>query len=174
MIRSPSSAGTERNLPGNGAARKGAPRVPVSQRARRTAPRGVVRERSICRDRLVARIWSAKEAVLEALGLGLRMDTRGIEIGDPIDPAPSSDLRPEGFAPLAVELPVAAPTLDVSFREHEAFVITVAAGRAGGSRSRCRETARRRSRPCRPASDHGVGRSVFERDRPQGTRSGGG
>jgi 4'-phosphopantetheinyl transferase len=32
------------------------------------------------RDLIVARIWSAKEAVLKLLGLGLRLDTRAIEV----------------------------------------------------------------------------------------------
>ena len=33
-------------------------------------------------DRTVARIWSAKEAVLKAMGIGLRHDTRDIVVGD--------------------------------------------------------------------------------------------
>ncbi len=33
-------------------------------------------------DRTVARIWSAKEAVLKAIGIGLRHDTRDIVVGD--------------------------------------------------------------------------------------------
>jgi len=39
-------------------------------------------------DRTVARIWSAKESVLKAMGLGLRHDTRDIVVGDEMD-APS-------------------------------------------------------------------------------------
>jgi phosphopantetheinyl transferase len=43
------------------------------------------------RDEVVARIWSAKEAVLKLLGLGLRLDTRAIEVklaGEPIAHCP--------------------------------------------------------------------------------------
>jgi phosphopantetheinyl transferase len=42
------------------------------------------------RDLEVARIWSAKEAVLKAAGLGLRVDTRLIEIG-PAQPGATRD-----------------------------------------------------------------------------------
>ena len=34
------------------------------------------------RDLAIARTWSAKEAALKALGVGLRIDTRAIEVGD--------------------------------------------------------------------------------------------
>jgi phosphopantetheinyl transferase len=37
------------------------------------------------RDRVVATIWSAKESVVKALGVGLRMDLREIEVRGPID-----------------------------------------------------------------------------------------
>lgn len=57
------------------------------------------------RDVLVARIWSAKEAVLKVLGLGLRLDTRTVEVhieaklvGKPFSWCPT------GWAPLEVKL----------------------------------------------------------------------
>ncbi|MDF1565978.1 MAG: 4'-phosphopantetheinyl transferase superfamily protein [Deltaproteobacteria bacterium] len=50
----------------------------------------------------VARLWSGKEAVLKALGLGLRRDTRAIEIGES-PPTPAAALAP-GFEPLGVRL----------------------------------------------------------------------
>jgi 4'-phosphopantetheinyl transferase len=40
-----------------------------------------VRISGAARDLAIARTWSAKEAVLKALGVGLRMDTRAIHIG---------------------------------------------------------------------------------------------
>jgi 4'-phosphopantetheinyl transferase len=55
------------------------------------------------RDEVVARIWSAKEAVLKLLGLGLRLDTRAIEVS--LDGTQDADC-PEGFAPMAVKLHV--------------------------------------------------------------------
>jgi phosphopantetheinyl transferase len=41
------------------------------------------------RDTVVARIWSGKEAVLKALGIGLRHDTRDIVVGDEIAAVPA-------------------------------------------------------------------------------------
>lgn len=59
-------------------------------------------------DTLVTLIWSAKEAVLKALRLGLTVDTRSVSIAP--GPAPSGQLA---WAPLAV---VAAPGLEATDR----------------------------------------------------------
>jgi 4'-phosphopantetheinyl transferase len=53
------------------------------------------------RDEVVARIWSAKEAVLKLLGLGLRLDTRAIEVT--FDGESYAD-GPAGFSAIAVGL----------------------------------------------------------------------
>ena len=51
------------------------------------------------RDRIVTTIWSAKEAVLKALGLGLTVDTRSV--GVDLDPARTPP--PPGLSPLEPE-----------------------------------------------------------------------
>ena len=81
------------------------------------------------RDELVARIWSAKEAVLKLLGLGLRADTRGIDVKLTGAPFPEC---PAGWQPIEVrmsaDLPgVAQPTPScVVWRREVGHVLTVA------------------------------------------------
>jgi len=75
------------------------------------------------RDRLVARLWSAKESVTKALGVGLRVDTRTIEVmgeGGPAWPA-----APPGFRALDVRLLVAGPGLLAVTRDEGDLVLTV-------------------------------------------------
>ncbi len=72
------------------------------------------------------RIWSAKEAVLKALGVGLRLDTRHIEIGPEIDGA-----APPGWTPLAVTLDAhlggqSPGRLTLLWRDEGTHVLTVA------------------------------------------------
>jgi 4'-phosphopantetheinyl transferase len=80
-------------------------------------------------DRIVARIWSAKEAVLKAMGIGLRHDTRDIVVGEAITAPPGA---PEAWGALDVRLaPIladgAAPhSLTLLWRDFGANVVTVA------------------------------------------------
>ena len=80
-------------------------------------------------DRTVARIWSAKEAVLKAMGIGLRHDTRDIVVGDEVD-APAG--LAEAWRALDVSLaPVLAArtaprSLTLLCRDVDAHVVTVA------------------------------------------------
>jgi phosphopantetheinyl transferase len=80
-------------------------------------------------DEVVARIWSAKEAVLKLLGLGLRLDTRSIVVnfrGEPFLECPT------GWQPLTVKVCVEAPAppvpglLRVVWRREANHVLTVA------------------------------------------------
>jgi phosphopantetheinyl transferase (holo-ACP synthase) len=80
-------------------------------------------------DRAVARIWSAKEAVLKAIGLGLRHDTRDIEVGDEIAAPPGLT---EAWSALEVRLApvlaarIAPRSLTLLWRDVGAYVVTVA------------------------------------------------
>ena len=80
-------------------------------------------------DRIVARIWSAKEAVLKAMGIGLRHDTRDIMVGDAITAPPGA---PEAWGALCIRLApilaaeVAPHSLTVLWRDLDAEVVTVA------------------------------------------------
>jgi 4'-phosphopantetheinyl transferase len=73
-------------------------------------------------DLVVNRIWSAKEAVLKVLGVGLRLDTRLIEVGSEID----GD-APARWRPLAVLLRVPVQgQVRLLWRDEGAHVLTVA------------------------------------------------
>ena len=80
-------------------------------------------------DRAVARIWSAKEAVLKAMGIGLRHDTRDILVGDEGN-APAG--LAEGWRALDIRLApvlaaqIAPRSLTVLWRDLDAHVVTVA------------------------------------------------
>ena len=80
-------------------------------------------------DLLVARIWSAKEAVLKVMGIGLRHDTRDIMVGDEIA-APAGvteDWRglEVRLAPV-LETRVSPRSLTLLWRDLGSHVITVA------------------------------------------------
>jgi 4'-phosphopantetheinyl transferase len=82
------------------------------------------------RDEIVARIWSAKEAVLKLWGLGLRLDTRAVEVSldvSPDDGAPCPAC-PQGFHPVVVtaHVPGMAGAMCVVWRRVGDFVLTVA------------------------------------------------
>lgn len=67
-------------------------------------------------------LWSAKEAVLKALGLGLRVDTRQVEILPDISP-----LREENWQPLQVNSPLFKPqSCQVFSCQQENFVLSMA------------------------------------------------
>ncbi len=73
----------------------------------------------------IARIWSAKEAVLKALGLGLRRDTRDIEVRLPAPGTPCSGL--EDFELLKVRLKDdPPPDLTLGWRSEGTYVLTLA------------------------------------------------
>jgi 4'-phosphopantetheinyl transferase superfamily len=80
-------------------------------------------------DRAVARIWSAKEAVLKAMGIGLRHDTRDIVVGDEIA-APAG--LAEAWRALDIRLApvlaahIAPRSLTLLWRDLDAHVVTVA------------------------------------------------
>ena len=81
------------------------------------------------RDEIVARIWSAKEAVLKLLGLGLRIDTRGVLV-DLVGEAFAG--CPEGWQPVDVRVVAELPRqsvlddLRVMWRREAGYVLTVA------------------------------------------------
>jgi phosphopantetheinyl transferase len=78
-------------------------------------------------DLLVARIWSAKEAVLKALGLGLRLDTRQVEVG----PERLDGACPPGWTRLELNLGPRVPpdpgtSFGVAWRDQGSFVLSIA------------------------------------------------
>jgi phosphopantetheinyl transferase len=80
-------------------------------------------------EQTIARIWSAKEAVLKAMGIGLRHDTRDIVVGDEVD-APAG--LAEAWRALDIRLApvlaarIAPRSLTVLWRELDAHVVTMA------------------------------------------------
>ena len=81
------------------------------------------------RDEIVSRIWSAKEAVLKLLGLGLRIDTRGVLVnlvGEHFSACPA-EWQPVDVKVIA-ELPRQSmlDNLRVMWRREAGFVLTVA------------------------------------------------
>jgi phosphopantetheinyl transferase len=80
-------------------------------------------------DEVTAAIWSAKEAVLKLLGLGLRVDTRHLAVSFDGEPFPGC---PAKWQPLAVAACVEAPgpplppSLRVVWRGEPGYVLTVA------------------------------------------------
>ena len=81
------------------------------------------------RDEIVARIWSAKEAVLKLLGLGLRIDTRGVLVNLVGEPFPEC---PTEWQPVDVKVVAELPhqnmldSLRVMWRREAGYVLTVA------------------------------------------------
>jgi 4'-phosphopantetheinyl transferase len=72
------------------------------------------------RDRLVALTWSAKESALKALRVGLRRDTRSVEVE--IDALETSE---PGWHPLRTRVSPEGRTFEGWWREEEGFVLTV-------------------------------------------------
>jgi hypothetical protein len=87
------------------------------------------------RDEVVARIWSAKEAVLKLLGLGLRIDTRGVLVNLTAQPFAGC---PADWQPVDVKVIADLPRqsmldgLRVLWRREAGYVLTLAL--AGSSR----------------------------------------
>jgi phosphopantetheinyl transferase len=81
------------------------------------------------RDEIVSRIWSAKEAVLKLLGLGLRIDTRGVVVNLAGEPFPEC---PADWQPVEVKVTAELPrqsmldSLRVMWRREAGYVLTVA------------------------------------------------
>jgi len=81
------------------------------------------------RDEVVSRIWSAKEAVLKLLGLGLRIDTRGVVVN--LEGEGFAEC-PEGWSPVDVKVIAELPrqsmldNLRVVWRREAGYVLTVA------------------------------------------------
>lgn len=80
------------------------------------------------RDALVTAIWSAKEAALKALRLGLTVDTRLVEC---LVPPPAGGAGPTAWAPFTVachpSLAVAPAAMRGWWRADGQFIITIAA-----------------------------------------------
>jgi 4'-phosphopantetheinyl transferase len=80
-------------------------------------------------DEIVSRIWSAKEAVLKLLGLGLRIDTRGVVVNLDSERFPEC---PADWQPVDVKVIAELPrqsmldNLRVMWRREAGFVLTVA------------------------------------------------
>jgi 4'-phosphopantetheinyl transferase len=72
------------------------------------------------RDRLVALTWSAKESALKALRVGLRRDTRSVEVE--IDVLETTE---PGWHPLRARVSPEGRTFEGCWREEEGFVLTV-------------------------------------------------
>ena len=81
------------------------------------------------RDEVVARIWSAKEAVLKLLGLGLRIDTRGVLVNLAAQPCAGC---PADWQPVDVKVVADLPRqsaldgLRVMWRREAGYVLTLA------------------------------------------------
>jgi len=81
------------------------------------------------RDEVVARIWSAKEAVLKLLGLGLRIDTRGVLVNLTAQPFAGC---PADWQPVDVKVVADLPRqsaldgLRVMWRREAGYVLTLA------------------------------------------------
>ncbi|MBI3183217.1 MAG: 4'-phosphopantetheinyl transferase superfamily protein [Myxococcales bacterium] len=80
-------------------------------------------------EKVLARIWSAKEAVLKSLQVGLRLDTRGVRVGG--EGQNETGRWPAGWSPLAVslarEVAAAAPgAIEACWRDEGRYVLTVA------------------------------------------------
>jgi phosphopantetheinyl transferase len=81
------------------------------------------------RDEVVARIWSAKEAVLKLLGLGLRIDTRGVLVNLAAQPFAGC---PADWQPVDVKVVADLPRqsaldgLRVMWRREAGYVLTLA------------------------------------------------
>jgi len=81
------------------------------------------------RDEVVARIWSAKEAVLKLLGLGLRIDTRGVLVNLAAEPFAGC---PADWQPVDVKVIADLPRqsmldgLRVMWRREAGYVLTLA------------------------------------------------
>jgi phosphopantetheine--protein transferase-like protein len=92
------------------------------------------------RNLVMARIWSAKEAVLKLVGLGLRIDTRGVVVS--LDGEVLGDCR-EGWQPIDVKVVAKLPKQDVLeglrvvWRRESDCVLTVACSRAVPAAGSC-------------------------------------
>ena len=87
------------------------------------------------RDEVVSRIWSAKEALLKLVGLGLRIDTRGVVVSLGDEPAEPFADCPAGWQPVEVKVLAKLPkllrqdllaNLRVAWRREGTCVLTVA------------------------------------------------